>query len=123
MKIKRREDVPSVAKAGCPGVGKQVVLGPADGSEEVALRYFTVDAGAASPHHAHDFPRLVRVEAGRGVAVDGEGNEAPISAGDYVYVASNEMHTFKNAGRTPIEFICIVPGRGEPPTAGGRRTG
>ena len=38
MKIKRREDVPSVAKAGCPGVGKQVVLGPADGSEEVALR-------------------------------------------------------------------------------------
>lgn len=118
MKIKRREDVPSVAVAGCPGVGKQVVLGPADGSDEIALRCFTVGVGAATPHHTHDFPHLVRVETGRGVAVDGEGNETPVSAGDYVYVPPNEVHTFKNVGQTPIEFICIVPGRGEPPAAG-----
>ena len=122
MKIKRREDVPSVAVAGCPGVSKQVVLGPADGSDEIALRYFTVGVGAATPHHTHDFPHLVRVEAGRGVAVDGAGNETPVSASDYVYVPPNETHTFRNVGQTPTEFICIVPGRGEPPAAGGQRT-
>ena len=115
VKIKRRDDVPPVAASGYAGVTKQIVLGPADGSDEIVLRYFSVTEGGATPWHAHDFPHLVKIEAGRGVAVEADGTESPVGTGDYVYVASNEMHNFKNTGGEPFEFICIVPARGEPP--------
>jgi len=113
VKIKRRDDV-SPAASGYAGVTKQIVLGPADGSDEIVLRYFSVAEGGATPWHAHDFPHLVRIEAGRGVAVDADGTERAVSVGDYVYVAPNEMHNFKNTGDEPLDFICIVPTRGEP---------
>ena len=116
MRTKRREDVSPTA-SGYAGVTKQVVLGPRDGSDEIVLRYFTVDPGGATPYHTHDFPHLVKVEAGQGVAVDAEGVENPVSAGHYVFVAPNEMHNFKNTGAQSLEFICIVPGRGEPPAS------
>lgn len=115
MKIKRRDDVPPVKVAGCAGVTKQIVLGPGDGSDEVVLRYFSVVENGATPRHSHDFPHLVRVESGRGAAVDAKGANNPVNAGDYVYVAPGEIHHFENRGNEPFEFICIVPGRGEPP--------
>jgi len=113
MKIKKRDDVPFADTQGYTGVTKQIVLGPEDGSSEIVLRYFAVDAGGETPYHSHDFPHLVKVEAGRGVAVDAAKNEHPVAAGDYVYVDSNEVHNFKNTGDGPFEFICIVPPRGE----------
>jgi quercetin dioxygenase-like cupin family protein len=113
MKIKRREDTPAVEVPGYTGVTKQVVLGPADGSDEIVLRHFTLEAGAATPRHTHDFPHLVKIEAGRGVAVDAVGTENPVSVGEYVYVAPDELHNFRNTGEEPFEFTCIVPRRGE----------
>ncbi|NLT35307.1 MAG: cupin domain-containing protein [Gaiellales bacterium] len=113
MKIKKRSDVPSWETPGYPAVGKQVVLGPEDGSQEIVLRYFTVATGGSTPYHSHDFPHLVKIERGRGVAVDAEMEEEALSAGDYVYVPSGEVHCFKNTGTDALEFICIVPLRGE----------
>jgi quercetin dioxygenase-like cupin family protein len=98
-------------------VTKQIVLGPADGSDEIVLRYFSVAPNGATPWHSHDFPHLVKIEAGRGVAVSPDGAENPVEAGHYVYVAPNELHNFKNTGAGPFEFVCIVPARGEPPAA------
>ena len=117
MVVRRMEGTAPQEVAGCPGVTKRVVLGRAEGSEEIALRYFALTPKAETPRHAHDFPHLVKVEVGRGVAVDEDGHEVLLSPGDYVYVASNELHNFKNTGDTPFEFICIVPARGEPPVA------
>lgn len=114
MRIKRRDDVCPTA-SGYAGVTKQVVLGPAEGSDEIILRYFSVDEGSATPYHTHDFPHLVKVEAGEGAAVGPDGSERPVSPGDYVFVPPNETHNFRNTGTRPFEFICIVPGRGEPP--------
>ena len=39
--------------------------------------------------------------------------ESRVTAGDFVFVPSNEYHSFSNAGTEPLEFICIVPARGE----------
>ena len=113
MKIKRRDDVPLADTQGYAAVTKQVVLGPDDGSDEIVLRYFSVAPGGATPYHSHDFPHLVKIEAGRGVAVDADKKEFPLVAGDYVYVDSDEIHNFKNTGDEPFEFICVVPLRGE----------
>jgi quercetin dioxygenase-like cupin family protein len=113
MIIKKRDDVPFADTQGYAAVTKQVVLGPEDGSDEIVLRYFSVATGGATPYHSHDFPHLVKVEAGQGVAVDKDKNETPLVAGDYVYVDANEIHNFKNTGETPFDFICMVPLRGE----------
>lgn len=113
MKIKKRDGVPLADTQGYTAVTKQVVLGPEDGSDEIVLRYFSVAAGGATPFHSHDFPHLVKIEAGRGVAVNADGNEQPVVADDYVYIEANEVHNFKNTGDEPFEFICIVPLRGE----------
>ena len=113
MKIKKRSDAPPVETPGYTAVTKQVVLGPEEGSDEMVLRYFSVAEGGATPYHSHDFPHLVKIEAGEGVAVDVDKNETPVVAGDYVYVDTDEIHNFKNTGDAPFEFICIVPMRGE----------
>lgn len=113
MIIKQLNDVPLADLSGYDNVEKQVVLGPEDGSNEIVLRYFTLAPGGSSPHHKHDWPHLVRIEAGTGVAVDEAGNERAVKAGDFVYVNDNDMHQFRNTGAEPFSFICIVPRRGE----------
>lgn len=113
MIIKKLSDVPSVDLQGYDGVKKQIVIGPDDGSQEIVLRHFSLKPGGASPHHTHDFPHLVRIEAGKGALTDGAGNEHQMQAGHYVYIQSNEIHQFRNTGSEQFSFICIVPRRGE----------
>ncbi|NLG67821.1 MAG: cupin domain-containing protein [Actinobacteria bacterium] len=113
MKIKRRSETPRATVPGSAGVTKQIIVGPDDGSDEIVLRYFSVSAGGSTPYHTHDFPHVVRIESGRGVAVNATQEEMPVAPGDYLYVAPDELHCFKNTGEDPFEFICIVPLRGE----------
>ena len=95
------------------GVEKQVLIGREDGSDEIIMRYFSVKPGGNTPYHAHDFPHLVQIQKGEGVAIDPDGNEHPLSAGMVVYVPENEIHGFKNTGSEPFDIICVVPERGE----------
>ena len=113
MIIKKLTDVPFTSVAGYDQVKKQIVIGPDDGSQEIVMRYFSIGPGGTSPHHSHDFPHLVKIEAGNGVAIDQTGNEHEVNEGDYVYINDNEIHQFKNIGSQTFSFICIVPQRGE----------
>ncbi len=39
-----------------------------------------------------------------------EGNiEHRFQAGDVIYVASDDVHQFRNTGATPLKFLCMVP--------------
>lgn len=113
MILKRLEDVHFTDISGYEGVKKQAILGPEDGSDEIVMRYFRVAPGGSTPYHAHAWPHLVKIEEGRGVTVDANGNETPVKAGDFIYVADNETHQFRNTEETSLEFMCIVPRRGE----------
>ena len=113
MIIKHLQDVPFAPTSGYEGVTKQVVIGPDDGSDEIVLRYFRLAPGGSSPHHAHDWPHLVKVEVGAGVAADADGDRTPVQAGDYVYVPDGEIHHFEAIDAPSFEFFCIVPRRGE----------
>jgi quercetin dioxygenase-like cupin family protein len=113
MIIKKLRDVPLTHVTGYDQVKKQVVIGPDDGSQEIVMRYFSIEPGGTSPHHSHDFPHLVKIEAGNGIAIDTKGNEHQVQTGDYVYINDNETHQFRNTGSKPFHFICIVPQRGE----------
>ena len=113
MIIKKLSDVPFADLQGYKNVDKQVVIGPDDGSKEIVLRNFALAPGGSTPHHSHDWPHLVRIETGTGIAIDSAGNETPIQEGDFVYVNDNDMHQFRNTGTESFSFICIVPQRGE----------
>jgi quercetin dioxygenase-like cupin family protein len=113
MIIKKPEEVPFETLTGYNGVKKQIYLGPADGSNEIVMRYFSVAPGGSTPYHQHAFPHLVKIEQGRGLAIDSQGKEHALERGQLVYVADNEIHGFRNTGNEPFEFICIVPRRGE----------
>jgi quercetin dioxygenase-like cupin family protein len=115
MRIKRLTDVPGAQPPGYADVTKRIVLGADDGSDEIVLRHFSVAVGGTTPYHQHDFPHLVKIESGQGVALDGDKRENPVAAGDFLFVASNELHGFTNTGAVPLEFLCIVPARGEEP--------
>ena len=113
MIIKELSDAPSFELSGITHVKKRIVLGPSDGSQEIVLRYFSLESGGATPYHAHDFPHLVKIEAGKGSVKDSKGNEYQLKAGNYIHINDNETHQFKNTGSELFEFICIVPRRGE----------
>lgn len=113
MIIKKLDDVPFADLKGYDKVEKQIVIGPDDGSDEIVMRYFTLSEGGSSPYHKHDWPHLVRIEEGNGILVDKDNKTSSITAGDYVFVEGNAMHCFKNTGKSPFSFICIVPSRGE----------
>jgi quercetin dioxygenase-like cupin family protein len=113
MIIKKLSDVPLSDLQGYDNVKKQIVIGPDDGSQEIVMRYFSIEPGGTSPHHAHDFPHLVKIEAGKGSVKDPKGNEHQVQTGDYIYIDNNEVHQFKNTGKGTFDFICVVPQRGE----------
>lgn len=113
MIIKKLQDVPFSELHGYEKVGKQIVIGPDDGSNEIILSYFSLGPDGTSPHHSHDFPHLVKIEAGNGMLTDENGLEHQLKKGDYVFISDNEPHHFENTGTEPFDFICIVPRRGE----------
>ena len=89
---------------------RQVLIGPADGAENFALRYFELAPGTTSSldTHAHDHGVYVLHGNGR-VRLGVE--QHTIGPGDVVYVSPHEIHTFEASGETPLGFLCVVPAK------------
>ena len=113
MIIKNIKDVPYEDTSAYNGVKKQIYIGPKDGSNEVAMRYFSIEPGGNTPYHNHNFPHLVKVEKGEGNYIDANGNDYLLRVGHLIYVPDNEIHGFKNTCTENFDILCIVPGRGE----------
>ncbi len=111
MIVKKLDQVPSqiVEMEGVLGASRQLVLGSPDGVPNFSLRVFTLEVGGHTPQHHHTSEHLNYVISGQGVLVDPEGVERSLAAGDFAFVAPNELHQFRNAGDEPFRFICAVP--------------
>lgn len=112
MFIKKIADVPKIKidDNATKNVTRQIPIGIEDGSDKIIMRVFTVKPGGHSPLHTHDFEHLVKVEKGRAIAVDKDG-EHEIKEGDYVFVKPNEIHQFKNTFEEDFQFICVIPNK------------
>ena len=97
-------DMPKIdmTPGGAKGAAKQVVV----------MRIMTLDVEGNSPQHSHDWPHINYVISGTGVLMMA-GKEYPLTAGTCAYVPANVEHCFTNTGSENLEFICIVPIRGE----------
>ena len=101
-----------MAGAGIEGVVKRVLISPEDGWDGWVMRLFDVDPGGHTPKHAHDWPHINFVAAGRGeLHLDGE--DYALGAGSYAYVPAGHEHQFRAAADEPLSFVCIVPEAGD----------
>jgi quercetin dioxygenase-like cupin family protein len=97
---------PNDARAGT----RQVLIGPADGAANFALRYFELAPGTTSSLDSHAHDHGVYVLHGRG-RVRLDAGEHAIGPGDVVYVAPHDRHAFAADGDTALGFLCVVPAR------------
>ena len=109
MIIKNINDIQATEVKGdnIKNVRKQILIGKDDGSNNMIMRLFTVQAGGNTPLHTHDFEHLVKIEKGNGVVIDSNG-EHKIECGMVIYVKSNEIHQFKNTSNEELQFTCTI---------------
>jgi len=78
------------------------------GAPNFAMRLFEVTPGGFSPLHTHPWEHEVFILEGEGVLFDGE-TATPFKRNDVVFVAPDEWHQFKNAGKQTLKFLCLIP--------------
>jgi len=111
MKIKTNREIAEkpVEMEGAKDVRMKILLGPEDGSDNIILRRFSIRPGGHTPHHRHPYEHLVKVEKGRGMAIDEAGHELSLGEGQSAFVPADSTHQFRNPYGEPFEFLCIIP--------------
>ena len=111
MKIKKNSLTKEVQvdMEGAKNVTMKILIGSDDGSENIIMRYFTIQKQGHTPFHQHPYEHVIKVEKGKGVAVDESGKEHEITPGESLFVKPNEKHQFKNTSDEPLEIVCIIP--------------
>ena len=110
MRVQNYQDVDlkEVEMEGATGCGVRQLVGQMDQAPNFAMRQFEVAPGGHTPKHFHDYEHEVFVLEGEGVVMDGD-QEQPLSSGDVIYVAPNDVHQFRNTGDRPMRFLCLIP--------------
>jgi quercetin dioxygenase-like cupin family protein len=90
------------------GIAGRVVIGKDDNANNFCMRVFEIAGGGNSPMHSHAWEHEVFIHSGEG-EVYGAGKWNPVTAGTVVFIPGNEEHQFRNTGKDPLTFVCLVP--------------
>jgi quercetin dioxygenase-like cupin family protein len=101
-------DVVTYDKPTVKGVSKRVLIGPKEGGEGFAMRYFEVQPGGNSAFEHHPEIHQVFVVRGRGKVLMGI-EYHDIAEGDVVYIGPNEQHELRAGPDGPLGFIRVAP--------------
>ena len=105
--VRRADDAERRAVAGASATEIQILLGPADGAPNFAIRRFTMGPGGGMPVHTNQVEHEQFVLRGR--AAVGIGTETfQVSAGDVLYIPAGVPHYYR-VEEAPFEFLCMVP--------------
>ena len=77
-------------------------------AENFAMRLFEMGSGGYSPLHEHSWEHEVFILDGEGCIFDGEKTK-DFKTGDVVFISPDERHQFKNNGKKPLKFLCLIP--------------
>lgn len=97
---------------GVQGVVKKILLGPPQGWADHVMRVFELAEGGYTPRHAHDWFHVNYILSGQGTLFL-EGQQYEVTTGSYAFVPAGAEHQFRNTGKEPFRFICIVPEKGD----------
>jgi quercetin dioxygenase-like cupin family protein len=118
MKVNHYQQVSQapVTMEGSSGCRVRWLLDAEQGAPNFAMRQYEVAPGGYTPRHSHPYEHEVFVLEGQGAVLEGD-VEHRIAQGDFVLVSPNEVHQFRNTGRAPLKFLCLVPNSAVGPRA------
>jgi quercetin dioxygenase-like cupin family protein len=90
------------------GVKMCLAISDVEGARNFYMRIFNIAKGGYTPLHRHQWEHEVFILKGRGLLL-GDGVRYPFKVGDAVFVKENELHQFKNTGKSLLKFICVIP--------------
>ncbi len=91
---------------------KKVLIGPEQGWENHVMRLFSLKKGGYTPKHSHPWIHVNIVLEGKGTLfLEGKGYE--VEKGSVALVPENALHQYRADRGENLEFICIVPLKGE----------
>lgn len=105
--VKRAEGVERKNVAAGTATEVQVLVGPADGAPNFALRRFIMGAGGGMPRHTNRVEHEQYVLQGRARVTVGDAVHE-VSAGHALYIPAGLPHSYQVLD-APFEFLCIVP--------------
>jgi quercetin dioxygenase-like cupin family protein len=112
MKVNSHQNVEqqAVEMPGSAGCKVRWLVGQPDGAANFSMRQFEVEPGGFTPRHSHPYEHEVYILEGEGEVLEGERRESHrIRKGDFVFVAPDEVHQFKNTGSEHLKFLCLIP--------------
>lgn len=90
----------------------RLLISEKDGANRFQMRLFELGRGGRTPLHRHDWEHEVFILKGEGKLVF-ESEEKPFSSGFFAFVPEGAEHSFVNTGDESLEFICVIPARGD----------
>ncbi|MFQ5533164.1 MAG: cupin domain-containing protein [Candidatus Methylomirabilales bacterium] len=92
------------------GSCRHVLIGPKEGAQHFAIRYFEIPPRGQSSFEDHLHDQGVMILKGRArVLLGWEVHE--VEPGDVIYIPQNEQHQFENIGDEPLGFLCVIPSK------------
>ena len=105
--VKRSEAVAAKKVAAGTATEVQVLVGPADGAPNFALRRFVMGEGGGMPLHTNLVEHEQFVLRGRAkITVSERVHE--VAAGHALYIPAGVPHSYQVV-EAPFEFLCVVP--------------
>lgn len=105
--VRPAADVPAKPVAAGTATEVQVLLGPAEGAPNFALRRFRMGAGGGMPRHTNEVEHEQYVLSGRARITVGD-DVHEVAAGHTLYIPARVPHSYEVV-EAPFEFLCIVP--------------
>lgn len=104
------EEEPYRGGGASEGSCRSVLIGPKDGAQHFAIRYFEIPPRGQSSFEDHHHDHGVVVLRGRARVLLGW-DVHEVGRGDAVYIPSNEQHQFETIGDEPFGFLCVIPSK------------
>lgn len=107
MSIKHIDQIVSTKVPEGTEVSRKVLISSSE-APHFAMRVFTIQPGGSMPNHTNQVEHEQFVL--RGTAEIGIGSDVlKVSSGDIVFIPAEVPHYYRNIGKDPFEFICVVP--------------
>lgn len=109
-KIYRFEDLP--VKTNGPNSTRSVLNGETHTGSPIEMHITDLGPGEAPhPPHHHEHEEMLMIREGT-VEVTISGNSAKLGPGSCAYVASNEIHGWRNVGASRASYFVVAFGKG-----------
>lgn len=111
MKKKNLEEVEAfeATQEGFKNYSARYIWTAEDGAENFAMRVMEMRPGGQTSFHNHREEHEMFFLEGETAYVDANKQETRLTAGDSIFVPSDEFHQFKNVGDGRARMICVIP--------------